>query len=64
MRVLHGVGALDPGLGRNASDVEAGATEAPLLDDGHAQSELGRPDRGGIAAGSTAKYRDVDLDHV
>ncbi len=62
--VLHGVGALHPRLGRDAAHVEAGAAQATLLDDGHAQPELGRADGGRIATGSSAEYRDVDLDHV
>ena len=48
-------------LGRDATDVEAGASELVRLDQGHLEAELGGPDRGGVPAHAPAEDRDVEV---
>lgn len=55
------VGGDDPGLGRNASPIETGATELVFFDDRDGQSELRRANRGDVAAGTGADNDDLDV---
>src|SRR4029077_17331798 len=52
---------LQQGLGGDAADVEAGAAELVLLDQGDLQTELGSPDRGRIAAHAAAQDHNVEV---
>ena len=59
-RFLEQVRGLQQCLRRNAADVEAGAAQGrALLDDGDFQAELGRADRGDVAAGSGADHDEI-----
>ena len=44
------LGGVEERLGGDAADVEAGATELALLDEADRETELGRPERTGVAA--------------
>src|SRR5690606_17702375 len=49
------------GLGRDATDVQAGATHLVLLDEGNARAELHRSQSGGVATASAAEYYKVKI---
>jgi hypothetical protein len=61
LRVLHGVRALDPGLGRDAADVQARASHRALLDHGDRETELAGADGGRISSGTRSEHGDVDV---
>ena len=53
---------MEQGLGRNTTDIQAGATMgSALFDDGHFHAELGRADGADIAAGAGADYSEIKL---
>jgi hypothetical protein len=55
---------MEEGLRRDATDVEAGATERiVLLHQGHLESELAGLDGGDIAAGTGTDYDEIELRH-
>ncbi len=53
------LGGVQQGLGGDAAAVQAGAAEEVLLDEGHAQAELGGAQRAGVAAAPAAEDDDV-----
>ena len=56
----HGVGHLDQCLGRDAADVEAGATQFATFHKGHPSTQAGCVQGGGVATWATANYEHVD----
>ena len=57
------LGVVEERLGGDAAPVEADAADAVLLDEGSLQAELGRPDRGDVAAGPAADDSHVVVCH-
>ncbi len=55
------LGGVQQGLGRDAAHVQAGAADLVLLDQRHAQPELGRAQGAGIAPGPCSQDHDVEL---
>jgi hypothetical protein len=54
------LGAAQQGLGRNAAPVQADAAQLVALDHRRLHAELGRPDRGDIAAGTRAQHDEIE----
>ena len=54
------VGRLEHRLGRDAADVEAGAADLVLVDEGDLESQLPSPERGRVAAGAGAQDDEVE----
>jgi hypothetical protein len=55
---------MEEGLGRDATDVEAGTAEGiVLLHQGDTESELSGFDGGDIAAGTGTDYNEIELRH-
>ena len=62
--LLVDFGGVEEGLGRDAADVEAGATEGIVLFyEGHLEAELGGLDGGDIATGTGTDYDEIELRH-
>jgi len=58
------LGGGEEGLARNATDVEAGATESgAFLDEGDLEAELGGAERAGVAAGAGADDKEIEGSH-
>jgi hypothetical protein len=53
-------GRLEKGLGRDAAAVEARPADLVLVDERHLEPELGRPERGGVAARAGAEDDEVE----
>src|SRR5690606_31601618 len=58
-RGVGDLGGVEQGLGRDAADVQAGAAELVLLDQGDAEPELGGMQGAGIAAAARSQDDDV-----
>ena len=62
--LLVDFGGMQEGLGRDAADVEAGATERIVFFyEGHLEAELGGLDGGDIATGTGTDYDEIELRH-
>ena len=48
-------------LGRDAPDVQAGAADLVLLDEGYREAQFARAQRGGVATAACAEYDDVEV---
>ena len=63
-RFLVDFSRMKEGLGRDATDVEAGATEGIILfHEGDLEAELGGLDGGDIATGTGTDYDEIELRH-
>ena len=61
-RFLEKLGGVEQGLGRDAADIEAGAAQSlAALDAGGLEAELGRTDRGHIAARAGTDHQNVEV---
>ena len=58
---MQPLGAGQQRLGGDTADVEAGAAELILLDQGDLRAELAGADRGDVAAGPAPDHHDVEL---
>ena len=57
--VLHQFGGVQQALGGDAADIQAGAAQMLLFDQGDFRAQLSRPDGGHIAAGAAADDNDL-----
>ena len=59
--VLDEGGGFEQRLGRDAAAMEARPADLVLVDEGDLQAELGRPERGGVAARARAEDDEIEV---
>src|SRR5438128_5895685 len=58
---MQDLGGLEERLRRDAAAMEARAADLVLVDEGHAEAELSRPERRGVATGPRAEDDEVEV---
>jgi hypothetical protein len=60
-RAIDHLGRFEERLGRDTAQVETRAADLVLVDERDPETELGRPERGRVAAGARAEYDEVEV---